>query len=104
MPARTISHIVYWQLPDNLYNDIKPNLAKNQFANVLLLLLLLDFLAFVVLTVIFFLHFWRYCGERRRLVLSSTANTLEVKFHSDESYTDKGFRAVYTAFDPVNRT
>ncbi|XP_048017847.1 suppressor of tumorigenicity 14 protein homolog [Megalobrama amblycephala] len=44
----------------------------------------------------------RYCGERRRLVLSSPANSLEVKFHSDESYTDKGFRVVYTAFDPVN--
>uniref|UniRef100_A0A673K3X9 Suppressor of tumorigenicity 14 protein homolog n=1 Tax=Sinocyclocheilus rhinocerous TaxID=307959 RepID=A0A673K3X9_9TELE len=44
----------------------------------------------------------KYCGERRRLVLSSTTNSLEVKFHSDESYTDKGFRIIYTAFDPVN--
>uniref|UniRef100_A0A671MES7 Suppressor of tumorigenicity 14 protein homolog n=1 Tax=Sinocyclocheilus anshuiensis TaxID=1608454 RepID=A0A671MES7_9TELE len=44
----------------------------------------------------------KYCGERRRLVLSSATNTLEVKFHSDESYTDKGFRITYTAFDPVN--
>lgn len=24
-------------------------------------------------------------------------------FHSDESYTDKGFTAEYTAFDPKNR-
>ncbi|XP_016123447.1 suppressor of tumorigenicity 14 protein homolog isoform X1 [Sinocyclocheilus grahami] len=44
----------------------------------------------------------KYCGERHRLVLSSTTNSLEVKFHSDESYTDKGFRIIYTAFDPVN--
>ncbi|XP_043114723.1 suppressor of tumorigenicity 14 protein homolog isoform X2 [Puntigrus tetrazona] len=44
----------------------------------------------------------KYCGERRRLVLSSTTNTLEVKFRSDESYTDKGFKVTYTAFDPVN--
>ncbi|XP_016407472.1 suppressor of tumorigenicity 14 protein homolog [Sinocyclocheilus rhinocerous] len=44
----------------------------------------------------------KYCGERRRLVLSSATNILEVKFHSDESYTDKGFRITYTAFDPVN--
>ncbi|XP_042627707.1 suppressor of tumorigenicity 14 protein homolog [Cyprinus carpio] len=44
----------------------------------------------------------KFCGERRRLVLSSTTNSLEVKFHSDESYTDKGFRIIYTAFDPVN--
>uniref|UniRef100_A0A672M8G9 Suppressor of tumorigenicity 14 protein homolog n=1 Tax=Sinocyclocheilus grahami TaxID=75366 RepID=A0A672M8G9_SINGR len=40
--------------------------------------------------------------SRHRLVLSSTTNSLEVKFHSDESYTDKGFRIIYTAFDPVN--
>ncbi|XP_052472363.1 suppressor of tumorigenicity 14 protein homolog [Carassius gibelio] len=44
----------------------------------------------------------KYCGEKRRLVLSSITNSLEVKFHSDESYTDKGFRIVYTAFDPGN--
>ncbi|KAI2656410.1 hypothetical protein H4Q32_013338 [Labeo rohita] len=43
-----------------------------------------------------------YCGEKRRLVIPSTTNTLEVKFHSDESYTDKGFRITYNAFDPVN--
>ncbi|XP_051521960.1 suppressor of tumorigenicity 14 protein homolog isoform X1 [Myxocyprinus asiaticus] len=44
----------------------------------------------------------KFCGEKRRLVLSSQTNSLEVKFHSDESYTDKGFRAAYTAYDPVN--
>uniref|UniRef100_A0A671MLZ8 Suppressor of tumorigenicity 14 protein homolog n=1 Tax=Sinocyclocheilus anshuiensis TaxID=1608454 RepID=A0A671MLZ8_9TELE len=45
---------------------------------------------------------WNINVKRRRLVLSSATNTLEVKFHSDESYTDKGFRITYTAFDPVN--
>lgn len=44
----------------------------------------------------------RYCGEKGKLVLSSSSNTLEVKFHSDDSYTDKGFKAIYTAYDPVN--
>uniref|UniRef100_A0A8C1XSL0 Zmp:0000001114 n=2 Tax=Cyprinus carpio TaxID=7962 RepID=A0A8C1XSL0_CYPCA len=44
----------------------------------------------------------KYCGEKPRLVLSSATNTLEVKFHSDESYTDKGFSVTYTTFDPVN--
>lgn len=55
-----------------------------------------------------FLHFfllfpYRYCGEKSLLALSSQNNTLEVKFHSDESYTDKGFRATFVAYDPVNR-
>lgn len=44
----------------------------------------------------------KYCGEKSRLVISSKSNVLEVKFHSDESYTDKGFKLTYTAFDPVN--
>ncbi|KAK7172083.1 hypothetical protein R3I93_004397 [Phoxinus phoxinus] len=44
----------------------------------------------------------KYCGEKLRLVVSSTTNAMEVKFHSDESYTDKGFKIIYTAFDPVN--
>ncbi|KPP74300.1 suppressor of tumorigenicity 14 protein-like [Scleropages formosus] len=44
----------------------------------------------------------KYCGEKPVLVLSSTTNTLDVKFHSDESYTDKGFMAHYNAYDPVN--
>ncbi|KAA0702234.1 Suppressor of tumorigenicity 14 protein -like protein [Triplophysa tibetana] len=44
----------------------------------------------------------RFCGEKAKHVLSSFSNTLQVKFHSDESYTDKGFRATYTVYDPVN--
>ncbi|XP_072572554.1 suppressor of tumorigenicity 14 protein homolog isoform X3 [Paramormyrops kingsleyae] len=44
----------------------------------------------------------KYCGEKSLLALSSQNNTLEVTFHSDESYTDKGFRATYVAYDPVN--
>ena len=37
------------------------------------------------------------------MALTSTANTMEVTFHSDESYTDKGFSAEYSAYDPENR-
>lgn len=37
------------------------------------------------------------------LALTSTTNTLDVMFHSDESYTDKGFSAEYSAYDPKNR-
>lgn len=37
------------------------------------------------------------------LALTSTTNTMEVIFHSDESYTDKGFSAEYSAYDPANR-
>ncbi|XP_064162302.1 suppressor of tumorigenicity 14 protein homolog isoform X4 [Anguilla rostrata] len=44
----------------------------------------------------------KYCGERSSLALSSDTNTMLVKFHSDESYTDKGFMAVYNAYDPKN--
>ncbi|XP_015232336.1 PREDICTED: suppressor of tumorigenicity 14 protein homolog [Cyprinodon variegatus] len=42
----------------------------------------------------------RYCGELSSLALTSESNILEVKFHSDESYTDKGFFAQYNEFDP----
>ncbi|XP_038133413.1 suppressor of tumorigenicity 14 protein homolog [Cyprinodon tularosa] len=42
----------------------------------------------------------RYCGELSSLALTSDSNILEVKFHSDESYTDKGFFAQYNEFDP----
>ena len=45
----------------------------------------------------------RYCGELSSLAVTSKTNKLEVKFHSDEAFTDKGFRAEYTAFDPANR-
>ncbi|KAL0984999.1 hypothetical protein UPYG_G00151650 [Umbra pygmaea] len=44
----------------------------------------------------------KYCGEMTSLALSSTSNTLDVRFHSDQSYTDKGFLALYVAFDPAN--
>uniref|UniRef100_A0A665W3X1 Suppressor of tumorigenicity 14 protein homolog n=1 Tax=Echeneis naucrates TaxID=173247 RepID=A0A665W3X1_ECHNA len=44
----------------------------------------------------------KYCGEMSTLALTSKNNILNVHFHSDESYTDKGFSAEYTAFDPEN--
>ncbi|KAM9852302.1 suppressor of tumorigenicity 14 protein homolog isoform 2-T2 [Aulostomus maculatus] len=44
----------------------------------------------------------KYCGEMSSLALTSTTNTLDVIFHSDESYTDKGFSAEYSAYDPAN--
>ncbi|KAJ8005317.1 hypothetical protein DPEC_G00145370 [Dallia pectoralis] len=44
----------------------------------------------------------KYCGEMPSLALTSTSNTLDVTFHSDQSYTDKGFRAAYNAYDPSN--
>ncbi|XP_063055809.1 suppressor of tumorigenicity 14 protein homolog [Engraulis encrasicolus] len=42
----------------------------------------------------------KYCGERSMLALTTTSNSMEVIFHSDESYTDKGFKAKYNAYDP----
>lgn len=47
--------------------------------------------------------FPRYCGELSSLALTSDTNVLDVNFHSDESYTDKGFSAEYSAYDPSNR-
>ncbi|XP_042346441.1 suppressor of tumorigenicity 14 protein [Plectropomus leopardus] len=44
----------------------------------------------------------KYCGEMSSLALTSTTNTLDVRFHSDESYTDKGFSVEYSAYDPSN--
>ncbi|XP_068425211.1 suppressor of tumorigenicity 14 protein homolog [Clinocottus analis] len=44
----------------------------------------------------------KYCGEMSSLDLTSGSNVLEVSFHSDESFTDKGFSAIYSAFDPAN--
>ncbi|XP_076016850.1 suppressor of tumorigenicity 14 protein homolog isoform X2 [Genypterus blacodes] len=44
----------------------------------------------------------KFCGEIHSLSLTSQTNIMEVKFHSDESFTDKGFRAEYVAFDPSN--
>uniref|UniRef100_A0A8C4EZX1 ST14 transmembrane serine protease matriptase n=1 Tax=Dicentrarchus labrax TaxID=13489 RepID=A0A8C4EZX1_DICLA len=42
----------------------------------------------------------KYCGELSSLALTSDTNVLNVNFHSDESYTDKGFSAEYIAYDP----
>ncbi|XP_069393413.1 suppressor of tumorigenicity 14 protein homolog [Paralichthys olivaceus] len=44
----------------------------------------------------------KYCGETSYLALTSSSNIMEVHFHSDESYTDKGFSAEYSAYDPAN--
>ncbi|XP_074510127.1 suppressor of tumorigenicity 14 protein homolog [Sebastes fasciatus] len=44
----------------------------------------------------------KYCGEMTSLALTSDSNSLDVMFHSDESFTDKGFRAEYSVFDPAN--
>ncbi|XP_034467616.1 suppressor of tumorigenicity 14 protein homolog [Hippoglossus hippoglossus] len=44
----------------------------------------------------------KYCGETSSLAVTSSSNVLEVHFHSDESYTDKGFSAEYSAYDPKN--
>lgn len=44
----------------------------------------------------------KYCGEMSTLSLTSTTNELTILFHSDESYTDKGFSAEYSAYDPQN--
>ncbi|XP_072250598.1 suppressor of tumorigenicity 14 protein homolog [Leuresthes tenuis] len=44
----------------------------------------------------------KYCGEVSSLALTSETNVLEVAFHSDESYTDKGFNAEYIAYDPAD--
>ncbi|XP_059920240.1 suppressor of tumorigenicity 14 protein homolog [Gadus macrocephalus] len=42
----------------------------------------------------------KYCGELSSLSLTSPTNTMDISFHSDESYTDKGFIATYNAFNP----
>ncbi|XP_037309693.2 suppressor of tumorigenicity 14 protein homolog [Pungitius pungitius] len=44
----------------------------------------------------------KYCGERSTLALTSTNNILDVIFHSDESFADKGFEALYSAYDPAD--
>ncbi|XP_040899744.1 suppressor of tumorigenicity 14 protein homolog [Toxotes jaculatrix] len=44
----------------------------------------------------------KYCGEMSSLALTSKDNVLEVTFHSDESYTDKGFSVEYSAYDPAD--
>ncbi|KAM8869239.1 suppressor of tumorigenicity 14 protein homolog [Spinachia spinachia] len=44
----------------------------------------------------------KYCGELSSLALTSTDNVLDVIFHSDESFTDKGFSAKYSAYNPTD--
>ncbi|XP_028325946.1 suppressor of tumorigenicity 14 protein homolog isoform X2 [Gouania willdenowi] len=44
----------------------------------------------------------KYCGKISSLALTSTSNVMNVYFHSDESFTDKGFLAEYSAYDPKN--
>uniref|UniRef100_A0A8C6KL67 ST14 transmembrane serine protease matriptase n=1 Tax=Nothobranchius furzeri TaxID=105023 RepID=A0A8C6KL67_NOTFU len=44
----------------------------------------------------------KYCGEIPNLALTSDSNIMEVNFCSDMSYTDKGFSAEYSAYDPLN--
>nr|XP_014345808.1 PREDICTED: suppressor of tumorigenicity 14 protein-like [Latimeria chalumnae] len=44
----------------------------------------------------------KHCGEKPLLSLSYSKSTVQVQFHSDESYTDKGFQAHFTTFDPKN--
>lgn len=56
---------------------------------------------YALIELIFSFH--RYCGENPEFTLTTTSNILDVKFHSDESYTDKGFSAEYSAYDPSNR-
>ncbi|XP_025953084.2 suppressor of tumorigenicity 14 protein isoform X2 [Dromaius novaehollandiae] len=41
----------------------------------------------------------RYCGERSQFVVASTTNKIQVRFHSDSSYTDTGFSAEYLSYD-----
>lgn len=45
----------------------------------------------------------RYCGERSQFVVASTTNKIEVRFHSDQSYTDTGFSAEYLSYDSSDR-
>ncbi|XP_014749797.1 PREDICTED: suppressor of tumorigenicity 14 protein-like [Sturnus vulgaris] len=41
----------------------------------------------------------RYCGERSQFVVASTTNKIEIRFHSDQSYTDTGFSAEFLSYD-----
>ncbi|NXU81477.1 ST14 protein, partial [Oreotrochilus melanogaster] len=41
----------------------------------------------------------RYCGERSQFVVASSTNKIEVRFFSDQSYTDTGFSAEYLSYD-----
>ncbi|XP_013805990.2 suppressor of tumorigenicity 14 protein isoform X2 [Apteryx mantelli] len=41
----------------------------------------------------------RYCGERSQFVVASATSKIQVRFHSDPSYTDTGFSAEYLSYD-----
>uniref|UniRef100_A0A8C3V8P5 matriptase n=1 Tax=Catharus ustulatus TaxID=91951 RepID=A0A8C3V8P5_CATUS len=45
----------------------------------------------------------RYCGERSQFVVTSTTNKIELRFHSDQSYTDTGFSAEFLSYDSSDR-
>lgn len=45
----------------------------------------------------------RYCGERSQFVVASTTNKIELRFHSDQSYTDTGFSAEFLSYDSNDR-
>lgn len=45
----------------------------------------------------------RYCGERSQFVVASTTNKIELRFHSDQSYTDTGFSAEFLSYDSSDR-
>lgn len=44
----------------------------------------------------------RYCAEQAIFAVRSVGQTLEVRFHSDDFLTSRGFLAEYVAFDPDN--
>lgn len=52
---------------------------------------------------VFVLSPFRYCGERSQFVVASITNKIEVRFHSDLSYTDTGFSAEYLSYDSSDR-
>ncbi|XP_062895017.1 suppressor of tumorigenicity 14 protein homolog isoform X2 [Mobula hypostoma] len=44
----------------------------------------------------------RYCGDYPLLNLKFDVSEVQIRFHSDESHTDKGFVGKYAAFNPSN--
>ncbi|XP_041038565.1 suppressor of tumorigenicity 14 protein homolog, partial [Carcharodon carcharias] len=44
----------------------------------------------------------RYCGDHSLITLRIERSEVDVRFHSDESHTDKGFTGFYQAYDPSN--
>ncbi|XP_029428652.1 suppressor of tumorigenicity 14 protein isoform X2 [Rhinatrema bivittatum] len=44
----------------------------------------------------------RYCGELPQFVVASNTNKIEVRFHSDKSYSDTGFLAEYLSYEASN--